>query len=730
MPSDGVVPFGRSIIGVTPAEALALETEACKHTRFVAMDNALATAIEKAFSGDPLVALSRRDQEWAVSLNVTGPELAGIPDWFDLAAQEKRGGWYIPGEVSLKIGLVNLPALFNESPRFATGLALDQRARVATSRSPTGIYVWAVLEPLFETLMRPILLRGPELGQKTRQERLAAWAAIDSFCRSLDLQVAGELENLGFASGWSKRTSAQQLSAKLDYLEALRRQVTGATGRRWRQLAIQTLSVAYYAKANHQSRTQREILTTGLQKVMVGWFLGDWLAYLDYLGEQPAPSEEIIKALPTPRLYVTIEGRAPAVAARTGIPEAEVQRILASFVGQGTLQSSVERRIAVLRRYWTAFGKLHDRQSPGRASLQGLVENGSSSVDPPGYLMVLSGALLAEIDECWGGVCIPPYADRIVSATHPHKGMADTFGAALAFWHGVSVTAWVVCESLVPLENLSRLEERYSPQLAELGAAACPVPPGLFAELAAAQSRLATAEPLWEPANPVAEPNSPITLSMSMPRRGRREGFQSLRDIISQHRSRWTEICLEAYLRYRWESPLREFADQCNRAFTTSGRAPSKGRLVTLGAPVSNHWFGGDLGMVASAVGLKGLSHPTRVKLIPDKRFGFVRRVFEQLGGQSEPPDYTWDQLEERRRNLELSRLAGDALRYLQYEECVGRPPTAKEFRAERYTWPEGIEEGWAGYQAAVENARTVSGSSDPSSLESPGAGPTSVTGS
>ncbi|WP_369244388.1 hypothetical protein [Streptomyces sp. R41] len=52
---------------------------------------------------------------------------------------------------------------------------------------------------------------------------------------------------------------------------------------------------------------------------------------------------------------------------------------------------------------------------------------------------------------------------------------------------------------------------------------------------------------------------------------------------------------------------------------------------------------------------------------------------------------------EETQRQWQLSCLATESLRYLQLKEALGQPPTAKEFGAQRLTWPWPGEEaeGW-----------------------------------
>lgn len=715
MPADPIDGFGRRLLQVSPTEGLAFEAAAGKDVRFQSMDDALGWVLSAAFAGRPLVEVSRDDDRWSVVLHLPAAERTHLSQWFDVAEQERHGAWYLPKQVSLKAGLVNLPALFAKHPRFATGLALDDRARVETATSPAAIYLWAVLQPLFEQLMRPILLRGPELGLKTREEQIAAWTAVDDLCRSLDLHVDTELGAMRFGSGWSRRSTSEQLSLKQAYLAAIGAQMSREVGRRWRQVAIQSLATKYYAKAAKRPPTQRQVLTAPLQRVIAGWFLGDWLGFLDYLGEQPAPDEQITTALPEPPLYVNVQERAPAAAAITGVPEAEVQRILASFLGQTTLVSPVERRVGVMRRYWQVFDELHARQRPGMESLWGLVEDGYSPLFNPSiprtpwqYMRVLPPVLLAEIDDCWGGVCIPRYPDRIVSATHPHKGLADALGPAVEFWHGVGLTAWFVCQGPSSRTDLPGMRAYYERSITALAEAGCPIHETLFAELIEAEQRLGKPEPIVEQLSRTTTPGSPVVVTATMNRGTRRAGFEILQEILTRHRRWWTATYLEAYLHHQWEHPVRAFANEYNREVARTGKAPTRRRLAVLGSPVANLWFGGDLATVASAIGVKAFAPQTRVKLMPDDRFTFARRVFTELGGHSEPLEASWRFPEASQRNFEALRLAGDCLRYVQQEECTGVAPTAAEFHADRYQWSDGLEAGWAAYVQAIWAARTV----------------------
>ena len=139
-----------------------------------------------------------------------------------------------------------------------------------------------------------------------------------------------------------------------------------------------------------------------LEPTLSGFFGGDWLRFLEYLGETPHPAEEIVTAIPESELFTSgTAGKTPKAA--VGV--------------QATAEASlVEERVAVLKAYWRQFDDLHSRQAPGMPSLWGLVEEDHTGVrirwegpdwfTPKLYQHVLSPELSAKIDEKWSTVML------------------------------------------------------------------------------------------------------------------------------------------------------------------------------------------------------------------------------------------------------------------------------------------------------------------------------------
>ena len=64
------------------------------------------------------------------------------------------------------------------------------------------------------------------------------------------------------------------------------------------------------------------------------------------------------------------------------------------------------------------------------------------------YREKLSKDLQAEIENCWQTTLLPRFPDRLATNLNPHYTLASTFGVALRFWHGCSLTAWFLTISI------------------------------------------------------------------------------------------------------------------------------------------------------------------------------------------------------------------------------------------------------------------------------------------
>jgi hypothetical protein len=82
---------------------------------------------------------------------------------------------------------------------------------------------------------------------------------------------------------------------------------------------------------------------------------------------------------------------------------------------------------------------------------------------------------------------------------------------------------------------------------------------------------------------------------MSMSTGSRRVGFERLRDIITRYRRAWVEQYLDAYLRARWETEIREASRLHAQAIAEKGKPPTPKQFARHVVTATSHWFGGDL---------------------------------------------------------------------------------------------------------------------------------------
>ncbi|MFE7762897.1 TerD family protein [Streptomyces sp. NPDC057438] len=692
----------------SPEQALALERAAGQQRRFADIDALAARLLATGLTGRPVATVvpgrGRHTPDTAMVTALTREEEVFCVNAFGVQEQQRLGAWYLPQKLSVKAGAVNLPYLLRERPAHALTLAADDTARLTAVEGWDTVLLWALLVPLFETLLQPVRLRAAgEIFPRTEQQRL--WTLIEERYRLLGIDESA-LEAFRFGGGWHQLDRAGQQQARLRLLDTLAAADLVQLAARHRIQRLQGLMAGFTKKARTGTALARRVLTKELQPVVSAYFGGDWLAVLDYLQAPPHPDEEIITALPEPRLYVGMATQTAGMAAEAGIAEDEVHAMLAAFLGGGSSLSPVEERAAALRGWWAGFDQAHAGQSRGMPSLWGLVDQDLMSLNrteqgytPQLYRQRLPADVLERVGRLWETVTLARYPGSIVSNPRPHQTMAEALGPAAEFWHGVGLTAWFVCEGPYSRTTLDRVDRYYSKPLAALRAAGCPVDTAFFRELQAAEQLLGPEEEITDSKDSTVEtPYGQMTFTSSMSHGARRDGFERVRDLITRHRRAWAEQYLGAFVEGRWRSELEEVAHQHHRFVAVKGRPPTLPQFARFATTAANHWTGGDLGALYTAIGEPTPSQQERpTRLLTEDGYDFARRVYQELGGK--PVDhYTWvNNPEETQRQWQLSRLATESLRHLQLQEALGQPPTAKEFGAQRLTWPWPGEEteGW-----------------------------------
>lgn len=707
MASDTTARWWQPALDCSPGAALALEAAAGQQERFADLDALVGRLLSLALSGHPLVRVTPGRAQTSDSAEITvlaSQERAWWGEAFGVQEQQRRGAWFVPQKMSLKAGAVNLPSLLRAHPAYAMTMAGDDTARLNVVEGADAVLLWALLVPLFETLLEPVRVRaaGPA---GTREEQQQLWSSLEDRYRSLGIGSSA-LEVFRFGGGWHLLDRDGQQQARLRLLDALAAVDPVQLAARHRMLMLQRLMGTFAKKARTGTALARRVLTRALQPVVSGYFAGDWLAVLDYLHAPPHPDEEVITALPKPRLYVGLSSQAADTAAEAGIPETELHAMLAAFLGGETSLSPVEERSAALRDWWAAFDHAHAVQKPGMVPLWGLVDQELMSVSrtvqgftPQLYAHLLPAETLEKVSRLWKTVTLLRHAGSIVSNPRPHLTMAEALGPAAEFWHGVGLTAWFCCEGPTSRTTLSGIERYYQQPLAALQEAGYPVAPSFFKELRTAEQQLGPEEEITDSQDSTVETDyGTLTITTGMGRGTRRDGFEQARDLITRHRRQWTKDHLGAYLEHRWRCELEEVAHQHHRYVAAKGRPPTLIQFSRFATEAANRWTGGDLGALYTAIGEPAPSQQARpVRLLRGDGYDFARRVYQELGGEPVVQDTWVHKPEEARRQWQLDRLATESLRYLQLQEALGQPPTAKQFGAHRLAWPWPGEEneGW-----------------------------------
>jgi hypothetical protein len=715
--------FGRHAAqAATPAAFLEFEARAGHSDQFSIIDGLVETLLRRSLNGEQVAVLT--NDNWVFTIAIPGlhsDHKAFLGQEFMLDAQQRRGAWFLSEAVTLDVGWANFPFHFQHQPSFATGIMTEDRGKVRLHGSANAVFFWSVVEPLFEKLYYPFALRGPLAGAKDRDWQRNAWHEAEAFLNALNFDVREALAPIRYGGGWSKLRAQEQIQAKQALLQALRNEARHPHAAHYRAYQVQRLVARYYRQAKKDPPKMRQVVTKDVQPVLAGFFGGDWLAFLTYIGEEPHPDERIATALPEPRLLGADRDRVTQVAAAQGLPAMEVERALAAFWGADTASSPIEERVEVLRAYWSELDVIHARQRPGMTPLWGLVDDGGISLtarEPyhPGlYRQLLTSGLLASIERLWGACMLTAWPDRLVSTISPHALVAEAFGPALKFWHGCALTAWFVCEGPYSRTDVPGLAAYYAREIAALAQLGVPVDSALFEELRHAETQLGLPQRIADPDHTTRHDVGDISFTLEFSTGTRRDGFELLRDIITRYRRSWSERYLEAYLRSRWETEIRDAARDFSLLYERKGRAPNPKQFAPHAVQATNHWFGGDMSSLYRMIGEKSPVEVQRHHAMPNDREAFVRSVHERLSTVAHVPvpsasgggsrDNYQHSEEHLRRSLEW--MAEASLRYIQREEALGRALTLDEFGRDGFVYrasvlsPD-IENAWSTYQRAI----------------------------
>ena len=381
------------------------------------------------------------------------------------------------------------------------------------------------------TLLLPFELRSRQSRTLSREDYSVAWARAEGLLAALGLDIAHDFAAMRYGSGWHRLQSGTKQAIKERVLDALVRQVN-STGARYRAYRLILLLERYYRKADAAGRASRkQVITADVMRTLTGFFGGDWLGLLSYIGEEADASEKgDYDTAGNPLLcWWKAKGRQ-----QLGLPATEVEAMAAAFWRQERAESPIEERITMLERYWRLFDEIHARQRTGMTNLWGLVEDVRTvrlddtpwaPFNPDLYRRLLPPDLLADIEGLWGCTMLPQWPERIVSAPYRHisyslkpsaspwsSGMGARSPPVLYVWSDVSY-------------SVAGMAQYYRRQLQALADAGMPVPAALFDEL----TRVAIRLKLDPPQPMVTIAINPITGATDRKEPELRRGFEELR---------------------------------------------------------------------------------------------------------------------------------------------------------------------------------------------------------
>ena len=298
--------FGRQLLATSSASQwIKLEEELGLNSRFEIFDEWLIGSFQRFF-GRERVATFVATRGAPVSL-----KLEGISDntrvWlnseFALGNQQSRGALYHPVKEKANVGWCNLGWYFSTISNFAMGAASEEAGNPLLQEAE-AIALWGVLTPFFDAVAIPFRLRGPLLGQIELDEAKILWGNFTSLCADLEWDLAEAIDPFRPGAAWSALDVTGQQKAKIDLMIAIGKQSSVQSARLFRARQLRELATRFYDKCKKETLPRKKVLHKPTERLLCGFFGGDWGAALDYWGEMPHAQEEIAGPLPQVRLLV------------------------------------------------------------------------------------------------------------------------------------------------------------------------------------------------------------------------------------------------------------------------------------------------------------------------------------------------------------------------------------------------------------------------------------------
>ena len=687
-------PRGQRILQSALPEAALNHDEGHNIASIEAQDHLLTEILRRCLSGQRVLVLEPAGKPTSLHLTDLIPDQQTmLQERYSVEGQQSRGAWYHPKKAKLKAGLLNLPFHYAKNERFAMNAVLDEQSSLPL-HNPDTTAVWSALEPLAETLFQPLIQTGPEAKKGDRDKRRRTWLTLKAEIQSLG--ISGEILKTFEANGsWWQLSSTEMRERKSAYLRCLRDISPEEVVRRYRIAQTQALAKRFYQKRRTLNATRERVLTKKLERILSGFFAGDWLEFLTYIEEKPEAGDAVQTELPSPVVVPGLNKEVVDIATNLNLEPSKVQEVAASLFPEVAGVNPIRERLHILEAFWSDFLDLHARQTAGMPSLWGFVhqherieipaavtsEQAAHSGPPAQYKHHLNRTLQKEIEKFWGTRVVAKYPERLVTNTTPYYWMAQAIGPALEFWEGMFLTAWYITEGPYSRTDIQGMETYYSKHLDRLTKVGTPVNRHIFEELRRAEVRLGPLEYVSNDRNE-QEVYPGIVLRTGYGGSERRKGFEMLRDVVLRYARNWTEEYLQSYLETQWKVPLETMSDEVSKRFASKGKPPTVKQFARMAEATANKWFGGDL--TAVSVAILQPSPVTQkyeqvisgdVTSLADHIYRKWTKIAQERSLRTDFEDYS-----DSRPYFQATELTKLSLEYLQLWELLGTRPSHEQF--------------------------------------------------
>lgn len=681
---------------------LDLEAELGLRQSFVDFDSAIDQVMCVAVRGRRDVMFIERGykHEYFSVGYLSHGERTAVRAQLDPRAQESRGNWSLPDAVTFRADLLRFRVPHTHL-----------RIKLAHTEEESKAFVvclW-LLQDLVRQVKLPTMLRaskrGRPAGLKTMAQQRQFWPELEQLYEDLGIPTK-LLEPFRPGGGWSGLDRDQKAEADA----ALRRgwfTPSKAMATRFRAIQLRELIERYYQKAGRTPPTKKQVMNQQLELTLALWFGGGWMEFLDYIGEEPSPVEDLTRELPVGDLLGNPVGHR---AATPGIDEGERDRILAAYWGENRGDTAPQRAQA-LKAFWSAAEELYlrlnvdDEGESGR--LGSLLHRGTRNWTPWEQGPFNLNQLFESPSDQHLWQTRPPEAlpGRLISEPNPSEAAIELLGDA---W-----TAWEI--------HLSDIQTRFSSHTARFEdfLNRDQLPPGrkvfrfdfrvggLEAAGVAPDADQLRAE-LLQVAKEHGGYNHHEESWLAVQREISADAFRPMLETAVKQRRKWAEKHLNSWIEYRWQELVGGAAENYVRLALRRGKPPSESQLLKLASDAARLWFAGQLDGVCAAATLPSPGRFEYQRLLPEDLEGFKADVYQRLGGSSEYDGFdpmSWAPI----------RLADKSVKAVQAAEQAGAFPDAPTWFAEPGVFINSDPDvAWARYQGVLVDTLRAHGMNPP----------------